>query len=192
MKRPKSLLMFAIAGLAAMALSSSASAATLTSPSGTPYPTGNLHAESEGHFVIHTAFVDIACNWTLETEVASHGAGNATAYLVEMTITSCTNGWSPEIWHRGELEIAPIGGGPDGTVLWSEATFEFSHPIMGTCRYVTAGTDGRLTGSGTTGGTATIDFSGPLKFHSGGFSCSKVTEWTGSFTVTSPNSINVD
>ena len=181
--------LFAFAGLA--------SAATPTSPAGTTY-TGKLHATSEGHVTIHNTIANIQCNSTLEGAVEVPGGGEPIAIpLSSLTFTGCTNSWHVTTVSAGKLEVHSIAGSRNGTVTWTGATIEATRLGI-TCNYKTEATDvGTLTGSKTTGGTATIDLSGALPFHSGSGLCTKEgkgepTSLTGNYSVGTPDYLDVD
>lgn len=180
-----------------LACAVNASADTSTSPAGTAY-TGKVHATSEGHVVIDNPIAKIECASTLESEVKAHGYGEDLVLpLSSLTFTGCTNNWTASVQSTGTLEVHPIAGTRNGTVTWSGATITFTFTSGGStlnCRYKSENTQiGTLTGSQATGGTATIDLSGALPFHSGSIFCgSGATTLTGSYSVGTPDYLDVD
>jgi hypothetical protein len=164
-----------------------------TSPAGTAY-TGKLHASSEGHVTIHNPIANIQCASTLEGEVEGSGfSGSASIPLSSLTFTGCTNEWHVTVISPGTLEIHPLLGSNNGTVTWSGATIEATRFGV-TCLYKAEGADiGTLTGSKAAGGTATIDLSGSITFHSGSGLCgSGAASFTGSYSVGTPDYLDVD
>jgi hypothetical protein len=166
-----------------------------TSPAGTTY-TGKVHATSEGHVTIHNTITDIKCSSTLEGEVKTHGGGEPISIpLSSLTFTGCTDEWVPHVVTKGTLEVHAIAGSKNGTLTWTGATFTFTRAGL-QCSYKTEVTDiGTLTGSKTTGGTATIDLSGALTFHGGSFLCvinEAIPSLTGSYKVGTPDYLDVD
>jgi hypothetical protein len=187
-------LLFATA-IVLLSCAGNAWADTPTSPAGTAY-TGKVHASSEGHVVIHNPAAKIECASTLESEVKAHGSGEELSLpLSSLTFTGCTNNWTATVNSPGTLEIHPLAGTRNGTVTWSGATISFFNSALGiNCRYKTENTDiGTLTGSKTTGTTATIDLSAELPFHSGSPFCgSGAWPMTGSYSVGTPDYLDVD
>jgi hypothetical protein len=193
----RSLKIFSLLALAATTMvvfTSSVSAATPTSPAGTTYE-GKLHATSESHLTITNAITNINCNSTLEGEVEPSGSGEPIGVpLSSLSFTGCTDSWHVTVTSPGTLELHGIPGSKNGTVTWSGAkiqTTRFSVP----CNYATSAADvGTLTGSKTTGGTATIDLSGQLVLESGNSEvCGKASgALTGSLSVATPDYLDVD
>lgn len=195
MKRLKVLVLLALAVIATMASAGSATATILTSPAGTPF-TGDFHAASEGHLRIPTDISAIECNWTLKAEVRGHGTERPVEALVEeLFVTGCTNEWTAKVTNLGELKITPLLGGPDGTVTWLGATVTFTGwGTFGThtCNFTIVADVGRITGSTTTGSTATIDVLGELTRESGSYLCRDKPTISGSLKVESPDFLDVD
>jgi hypothetical protein len=170
-----------------------ASAATPTSPAGTGYK-GKLHASSEGQVVLDNPIATIQCNSTLEGEVEGSGTGQPISVLLtSFNFTNCANSWHMTTVSPGTLKVESIAGTNNGTVKSSGMTFEATRFGI-TCRYKTENTDiGTLTASKATGGTATIDLSIALPFHSGSFLCGEgATTTTGSYTVGTPDYLDID
>jgi hypothetical protein len=169
-------------------LAASASATSLTSPSGTIY-TGEIKAESEGHVVLDNPIATIECASNAVGKVESHGEGVATAVsLSSLAFTGCTNSWHVTVVSAGSMQINSTGGS-NGTVTSTGATIEATRFGI-TCRYATSGTTiGTLTG----GTPATLHIEAAVPFHSGSFLCgAAAVSWTGSYKVTSPSTLLVE
>lgn len=176
-----------------LSLTGIASADVLTSPAGTTYG-GKVHASSEGHVVLHNPIAKIECGLTLEGEAESLGPGEPVKVpLGSVGFSGCTNDWHVTVVSPGTLSVDSVAGGKNGTVRWSGATIEATRFSVN-CRYLVENTDiGTLTGSKTTGGTATLDVSAAVPFHSGSFLCgSGATSFTGSLKVGTPDYLDVD
>jgi hypothetical protein len=195
MRRLKIIILSTTTLVASMAMAGNAagSSAIPTSPAGTTY-TGKVHALSEGHVVIHNPIAKIECSSTLEGEVKVHDFGEPIKLpLNSLAFTGCTNKWASTVTSLGTLAIDPIAGSSNGTVTWSGATITFTYEGIN-CRYKTESTHiGTLTGSKTTGGTATIDLNANLPFHSGSVFCGTgATSFTGNYRVATPDYLDVD
>jgi hypothetical protein len=188
MKYVKILGLLAVAAAALMAFAGSASATTLTSPKGTTY-TGKIHAVSEGHAVLHNPIAKIECASTVEGEVTSHGSGvTVVGHISTLDFTNCTNSWHVTTVAPGFLEIHWTSAN-NGTLTSSEA--KVSSTRFGiTCTYGTNKTDiGTVTG----GKTATLDIEGSIPFLEGSGLCgSGATQWTGSYSIDTPDELLVD
>jgi len=193
MKHRKVLVLLAVATTALMASAGGTAMATsLTSPAGTNY-TGSLYAASEGTLRIPNSVANIDCNWKLQAYAINHGAtATAESNISTLEIVGCKNNWSAIVYTSGRLVIHSILGGPDGTVTWTGATIKFSSPGL-TCFYTIDSDVGRLTGSTTTGATATIDVQAELKREgaSGSF-CEEKPTLTGSLSISTPDLLNAD
>ena len=151
-----------------------------------------IHAESQGHVIFHPTIGNIECSSTLELETTTTGSvtETITADLRALTFTGCTNGAVVTVLAKGNLELhteEPIDNG-NGLLTFTgqEITFEQAgfH-----CIFKTSSTAlGRLTGSGTTGGNAVIDFSGSIPRTGGrsGAFCGSSASVTGTYKVTKP------
>lgn len=183
-----------LAAAAFLALSSSASATDLTSPTGT-VSTPTIELTSEGHIGVHTGFSDVfkpaECAWKLVGTVEKHGNANSTVVpLKELTMSGCTNSWHLTTVTAGTLEITWTSG-YNGTVTWSGATLSVTRSSI-TCFYSLENTHvGTLTG----GSPATLHIEGKLPRESGSPACDEpegLAPWTGDFTVASPSALYVD
>jgi hypothetical protein len=189
MGRPRNLAAV-ILGMAVVLLlvSSTASATTLTSPTGT-VATPTIKVESEGHVVLDNPIAKIECSSSFENAVESHGVQkDASGKVSELGFAACTDSWHVTVVASGTLAVSYTTGS-NGTVRSSGTTVEATRFGI-SCRYATSNTP---VGTVTGGSPATIDISGSIPFHSGSIFCgSGTTAWTGGYKVTSPTSLYVD
>lgn len=203
----------AIAAAALMAFAGSASATELTNASGMVVTGTKLESASEGHAVLDSPIGNIECNSTVGgTTLNTGGASETVEGKIEtLTFTNCTNGARVKVIERtgthptGTLsvhteytkeadghETQKAASTNNGTVTstGTEVEVELAGVI---CKYRTENTDiGLLTGSSTTGATATFDISARVPEVSGGFLCGTSAPWTGSYKITNPDFLNVD
>lgn len=182
---------------AALTMVGGTASATVVTSNGSAY-TGNLHIQSEnGHFSLHGANgVTIQCSLTTSGAIQTHGsAATATAPITTSFYTNCTNALSLHVGSNGSLVMHSLGGGNATlTSTGTEVTFTVG-TIFGTlaCGYTTNETHiGTLTGSSTTGGNATIDYSGTMPRTKGSALCGATGLLTGSAKVTTPAQLTVD
>lgn len=172
---------------------------TVTSPKGTKLGTGTeIKAESEGA-VEFAGTITFSCQKsTMEGKISNAGGEGATvsAELSKQTFTECGN-HTVEVKKPGSLEIHSLENS-NGTLTSTGAEITvLTHGIfLGTrhCIYTTSKTDlGTLTGSTTTGATATFDV-GPVTTGQSATdaNCGSNAEWGGSYKVTTPDSLYVD
>ena len=205
MKYVKMLGLLALAATALMAFAATASATTLTSPKGTQY-TGTLHADTEGHAILHDTSglgITIECNGTVHGTVTAGGAGvTPIVHLTEvpspttgLAWSNCTNNWSVTTLKGGTLEIH-LTGTDTGTVTSTGAEVTTKQSTSGLhCIYSTSATDvGTLTSTTHTGGHATLDISATINRTGGssGILCGSKGTWTGSYTITTPSTGYID
>lgn len=171
---------------------------TVTSPKGTKLGTGTeIKAESEGA-VEFAGTITFSCQKaTMEGKISSAGGENATvsAELSKQTFTECGN-HTVEVKKPGSLEVHSLENS-DGTLTSTGAEITvLTHGIfLGTrhCIYTTEKTDlGTLTGSTTTGNTATLDVGPVATSQSATDANCGSAEWGGSYKVTTPDSLYVD
>lgn len=194
MKFLKMLSLAAIAAGALMAFAGSASATQLTCGSAV-CPAGTvIHAVSEGHVVLDPIIGKIECNSTVEGKTANEGSSTETVHgaITTLLFEPCTNA-VVKVINPGELIVHAIGTGPNGTLTsnGAEVTVEFSgfH-----CIFTTKETDiGTLTGSASTGKTATLDIVAEIERTGGrsGAFCGEKAKWTGFYEVTKPDPLNI-
>jgi len=189
MKYVKILGLLAVAVAALMAFAGTASADSVTSPTGTTY-TSTLKASAEGHAVLDNPIAKIECASTVEGAVETHGTKVPAAGKIKaLTFTGCTDEWHVTVVAPGSLSVNGITGSYNGDVFSTGATVEATRFGI-TCRYATSNT---TVGTATSGTPATMDISASIPFHSGSIFCgSGATAWTGSYTVNTPGSLFVD
>jgi hypothetical protein len=194
MKYLKILGFAAIAAAALMAFAGTASATELTSPEGTRVKTGStIHAVAEGHAVLDPPFGKIECNSTVEGTTENETGASITGSISVLNFTNCTNGAVVSVIKKGTLSISSLGNG-NGSLTSNGA--EVTVELLGThCIFSTSNTPiGTLTGSKTTGKTATLDIEAKIKRTGGrsGAFCGSESQWTGSYEVTKPDPLFVD
>lgn len=207
MKYLKMLGLAAIAAGALMAFAgagtASATGLTCTEPIGTTVncPTVSekvtIHAVNEGNVVLDSA-VTVTCEESTIHGLASTGSSTTTpsGNVETLTFGRC-GGWTVTVLNGGSLEVHTRTASADGngtvTSKGAEVTLEgFGfHCIYGT----TTGHDiGTLTGSNTTGSTATFDIEAEVTRiggRSGAFCGGTTAKWTGSYSVTTPMFLDV-
>ena len=201
MKHLKMLGLAAVAAAALMAFTgaNSASATVLTSPAGTMLAAGTeIHAVSEEKPVLTTTFKTVECNKsTVAGRVANAGGATETVRGLVETLTFEECNCTVKVIHKGALEIHKIGTGSNGTVVSDGATVTVNcSTIFGTvhCDYETLNTDlGTLTGSTTTGGTATMDITAVIPIEPGESDeiCPEESTWHAKYKVTTPDFLDV-
>jgi hypothetical protein len=181
-----------VAVAAVMAFAGSASATTLTSPTGTTF-TGKIHAVGEnGHVELHTALGSVECDSTAEAEFKTHGAGvTVRGPVTSLLFYDCTNEDTVTVKRAGTLEVHWTSG-YNGTLTSNETEVEvYFHSFGGSCIYLTKNTDiGTVTG----GTEATLDIDGDILRTGGslGIFCDSFGVLTGSYKVTTPHTLYVD
>lgn len=174
MKHSKTLGLTALALAALMAMAGTASATTLTWPSGTTY-TGVIRSEATSNLTFTSAFGgfgSISCTFSvLDSTVKNHGASSTVSGTVlEWTLKACTGGevTSP-IAVAGSFEIHRIGANVGNwTSLGAEIVIH--NTALGTCGFSTAKTGtsiGTLTGSPSASSSAILDVKATLTATSG-------------------------
>jgi hypothetical protein len=200
MKYMKMLGLLATAAAALMAFASSASAGTITSPTGTAATSFTATAGATSR---DGAFTTITCNNShMAGTITSQGAAQTIkSTLSSFTFTECN--YPTTVKKAGTLEIHSIKKGItphetcavnycSGTVTSSGTELEMSTSV-GTCIFTTASTAiGVLTGTDATGSTAVLDISGKIPRTGGNFLCGSSATWTGSYSFTSPDSLWID
>lgn len=159
--------------------------------------TGTVKAESEGAVSVTGTIVFTCQKSALEWSVESHGASvTTTGPLTKVTLEECGTS-TVTVVEMGKLELHATSGG-DGTLTstGTRITVLVHSVFLGTvhCIYETKSTDvGTLTGSATTGATATLDVASaviPLVSTDG--TCREDAQLEGSYTFTSPDYLYVD
>ena len=195
MKYVKMLGLLAVAAAALMAFAGSASATTITSPTGVTY-TGEIHAENEnGHVKLENPIAKIECASTLVGHIERHGSGvTAGGKITTLDFTGCTNSWHVTTTLAGELEVHYVSSGV-GTVTSKGAKVDTTR-LGVTCVYETSDTHvGTLTDSHITKSTPTIHVSTEIPINaseSSGLCGSGKAKWAGAYTVTTPMELFID
>ena len=189
----------AVAAIILLAMAGPASATTVTSPSGTVY-TSTMKAASEGTITLHNSSLGVSVSCTassVEGKVQNHGSGvTASGSISSLTFTGC-GADAVTVLKAGSLEIhEKQGGNGYGTLTSVGAEITIKNGATGvSCTYTTGtGTDiGTLTGSGSTGGNATLDIESATIPRTGdSILCGSKGQWTGSYKVTTPSTVVVD
>jgi hypothetical protein len=201
-ERMKYLKMFGLAALAAALMAfivaGSASATTLTGAGGTALGAGTvITSEAEGMTILHPPFGDIECE---ESKVGGKttNAGSSTetvlGNLEALSFSKCNA--TVTVLQLGSLEIHTQNATANNNGTLTSSGTEVTVEFFGThCIFKTSNTDiGTVTGSANTGGNATFDISATIP-RTGGRSgpfCGSTAQWTGSYKITSPSTLNVD
>jgi hypothetical protein len=206
MKHLKTLALIGLVIGALLSLGGSASATALTS-NGATY-TGEFVAKATKVKIHRTTFAEghfgITCNSTMSGKVTNHGvAVTATVQLTTFLLTECESEVNPnseaKILKPGTLELHtgpndPGGTTGSGTLTWSgpfELTTNIGTPGFNEhCIFTLSNADiGSITGSKGTGATAKVNFDAFLKTSLG---CGVSAELTGTYTVNTPDNLNID
>lgn len=186
MKYLKMLGLLAVAATALMAFAGSAAASVLTSPEGTTY-TSSIVATSTNS-VLHGSFVTVSCSHSeAKGKVEQHGVVkgatvNAGGKVSSLTFTGCN--YDTTVKNEGSLEVTS-----GNNVISTGASVEI-HTSVGLCVFTTNGTS---VGTLTEGASASLDInSSKIPRTSGSFLCGSSGTWTGSYDLTTPNSLWVD
>ena len=202
MKYLKTLGLAALALGALMALASAASATTLDCSKGVMCiaPT-KIHATNEGIVTLDAA-IKIECETSTVEGHASTGTDASgetpNGAITVLTFEKC-GGWTVTVIKKGTLEVHTdpndkTGTSGNGTLTSNGA--EVTVEGFGLhCIYGTNNTDiGTITGSSTTGSTATFDIGAEIERvggRSGAFCGGKVASWTGSYLIDTPMYLDV-
>jgi hypothetical protein len=192
MKHLKMLGLFAMAAAALMAFAGSASAQTLTAPTGTEY-TGALSSSLEGSALLKAGFAEITCTAsTVAGTVTTNNNTEANGAITSVSFSSCKEGQTVDtISNTGTLTILKNGTAVSGTgtqvttavagVSCVYGLGETSNPL-GTASNTVVGGEDRVT----------LAISAKLPKISGGFLCASPASWTANYVVTSPKNSFVE
>ncbi|HEX5527278.1 MAG TPA: hypothetical protein VFX44_08820 [Solirubrobacterales bacterium] len=176
-----------------------ASATTLKGAEGKAIEAGTtISAESEGHAVLDAPIGKLECNSAVSGKTENAGGSTETVKgpIESLSFTNCTSGVVPTVITKGTLEIHTSGEtANDNGTLTSNGTEVTVEAFGFHCIFKTTNTDiGTVTGSATTGGSATLDISATIPRSGGraGAFCGSSAPWTGSYKVTTPSTLNVD
>lgn len=192
MKYVKMIGLLAVAAAALMAFAGPASA-KLTSPSGTTYG-GTIHATAGTTSL--DGSIDVTC--TSSTVTGTVSSGSTSGPVSSLSFSGCgkdtvTVLGSPSHGNAGTLAIS------GGSVFSSEAevTVQLHRSVLGFpitthCVYVTNNTN---VGTFTGGSPAKLDIDSaqiPVDEEQSDGACGDTAEWTGSYTVNTPNPLFAD
>jgi hypothetical protein len=192
MKYVKMLGLLAVAAAALMAFAGSASATTVTSPTGTHY-TGTIEATSEKTPTYLTGlWSDVECELShVKGKIEVHGdAVTAEGKIENLSFTNCN--YPVTVISGGSLIAHATAA---GATLTSKNAIVDVHTSVGRCRFATgAGVHiGELTDSHTTKETATLHINNSsIPVTEGSFFCGSSGEWEGSYEVTNPMTLYID
>jgi hypothetical protein len=193
--------MLGLAAAAAMALmafvgASTASATTLTGEGGSIIKTGTeFHAVNEGRTTLTTAFKNIECEEaTMSGKTTNETGTTVNIGSIEIVTSKCN--CEAKYLSTGTASIEVIGSGPNGTMTSTGAELTVTcSTIFGNvhCIYQTNAVNlGTLTGSSTTGATATEDVEGKEvpRLATNGL-CAEKAALDGKYKATAPDVLNV-
>jgi len=206
MKHLKMLGLFAMAAAALMAFAGSASAQTLTAPTGTTY-TGALSSSLEGSALLKAGFAEITCtSGTVAGNVTTNNNTEASGSITSVSFSNCKEGQTVDTLNNS------------GTLTITHKTVEgkTTYPVTGTGTEVTTAVAGvscvyGLGATSTALGNATntevetkveektvkedwvtLAINAKLPKISGGFLCASPASWTANYVVTSPADSHLD
>lgn len=197
MKFVRMLGLLAVAAAALMAFAGSASATTVTSPTGTAY-TGTITAESQGATELHGAFTSVSCEAShVAGSIESQGSGKtASGKLSALSFSGCSDPVSVKL--KGSLELHAVNcskqtGYCTGTLTSSGAEIAIDTSV-GECVFTTSNTHlGTVTGTDDTGHSPIFHIdSASIPRTAGSFFCGSSGEWTGSYKVVTPTTMWID
>jgi len=191
MKHVKMLGLLVMAAASLMAFASSASAApTLTSPEKVEY-TGELSAtlESGTSALLKAGIEDTCTESTAKGTVSVNNETHAEGALSALTFGKCSQ--DTTVINAGSLTVKP-----NGTVATKNSRVEVKVTSLGiTCFYGAEATNidiGTLTPTNVTGSTATMDINTTELVRLSGSNttfCASKGTWTGSYKVTTPDTL---
>ncbi len=195
MKFLRSLGLLAVTVGLAAALPAVASATELVSGSEMVTTGSTVSSETEGSQVLSNPFVSIECTGsTLAAKTTNTGGVSETvkANVETLTFTGCSA--TVTVLAKGTLEIHTQEGSANNNGTLTSTGAEVTTEKSGIhCIYKTSSTKiGTLTGSASTGGTATIDIAGTIPRTGGSPLCGSTGQWKGSYKVTTPDTLSVD
>ena len=186
----------AMVALIAFVGPSMASATTLTGTGGTILKTGTtVHMVTEETTVMTTSFLNIECKESTIAGKTANESGMAVTVGVESwTFGSCN--CEEKTLSGGTLSISWISGTSNGSLASNGAEITMQcNTIFGAvhCIYKTNNTTlGTLTGSTTTGGTATIDISSAnIPRLATSALCAEKASWDVRYKIDNPDVLNV-
>lgn len=202
MKYIKMLGLAAVAAAALMAFvgAGTASATQLTGAGGSILGVGTvITAEAEGTTELHPPIVSINCKKSHVGGKVTSAGGKAETETVKgnievLTFTECNA--TVTVLQKGTLEVHTQTKGVinnNGTLTSSGAQVTVNY-LGFHCIFSTSNTSlGTVTGSATTGGSATLDIAATIPRTGGtsGAFCGTTAQWTGAYKVTNPATLNI-
>ena len=199
MKHLKMIGLALVAAAAFMAFAGNASAApTLTSPAGTEY-TGTLTATASSSLLLKATFANVTCtsstvSGTISTNNETHAAGGISTLSFSNCGTNDVTSLKNADNTFGSLTINPKGevfGSNSRVTILNTSTG--AHCIYGTTTNTKLGT---LTpSSALEDKTAVMHISASLPYNaeskSSQFVCGSTGSWSGTYTVTTPDTLNL-
>lgn len=188
----------AVAALMGFVGSGTASATTLTKETGGILQTGNaVRIVNEGSVTLTAVPLSIECTVSeIEGKLATETGASVEVSIETMTWDGCP--CKVTTLTNGSLTVSVIGTGPDGVVALKNTEITFNcMTVFGPahCIYKSAATGttlGTLTGSRTTGATATMDVeSGEMTGQIKSSYCAEKGRLDGKWKVTTPDVLNV-
>ena len=188
-----------LVALAALALAAPASALTPTSPAGTVYTGAVKSVSATEHVLIHTkGGTTITCETSsFDWEIESHGPSETTkGSVTNLSFGSCGT-TTVSVLKRGTLEVHK---GPEGasyeTVTWSGMEITVATPFTPDCKYffqqATSIFMGGLTTSSVLEATAAFDLETNKIPVGNSILCPEWIQFTGAYTITTPDYLDFD
>lgn len=188
MKCTKMLALLAMSAASTMAFAGSASADQITNGAGEIVT--STQATAIGHAVIDAPFGTVECGSTISGTVTSQGVGkDIDGNITTLDFTKCTGGKTVVVLNDGTYTL-DVTKTNSGTMTSSGFIFTVTDHTFGiNCVYGTSNTHiGTLTGG--TAAKLHIDSAAiPRIEHS--FFCGSSSEWTGSYTFTTPHTLHL-
>lgn len=165
-----------------MALATTASASSFTSK-GSVYD-GEIKASGKGNFG------GTECSAATIVGQAESAIGYVNVKLSQMAFAKCPEGMTVTSSPPAALRIVPSF--PTVSSVQIEATITITNDLTGRiCTYSPAGVTSRFYPSSSTKSTAIIELIQLLKLVEGNGFCAQDMEWSGSYTVTTPDELNI-
>jgi hypothetical protein len=184
------LLVMTVASL--MGVAGSASAQTITAPTGTEY-TGSFSSSLEGSALLKAGFAEPTCTTgSFNGTITTNNNTEASGAITSISFTNCKEGQTVDtVISNGTWTVLK------STHAFSGTGTEVTYAVAGvSCVYgfgSTATSLGTAANSGS-GSTERITFAITAKLPkiSGGFLCASPADWTASFVLTSPSPSGLD
>jgi hypothetical protein len=190
MNHLKKIGLLVIAAASLMALAGSASAFTLTSPTGTEF-TGTMSTSLEGSALLEAGFANITCTTgTVAGKLTTNNETEASGEITSVSFSNCGSATVDTLNNKGTLTVLKGSKAASGTGV------EVTTAVFGTSCVYGLGGGTSLGGMTNTvvGGVdkITLDVAALLGKISGGFLCASPAKWTANYIVTNPATSFVD